>query len=427
MFSFNTFIAPYTIFIQMCVWLLCGWGVSLPALAFDTSWHYKSSQAVIDYYELPPHSARILHIGTWGPDYYQVFQLLIGEKLKYLEDEHSLRLIPGIKQALRQASNLGEEHIEMQKRSVFMHFDNIHFELEENKQFDALFKKLFNNLVHLLSSTYTNPHFSVEKKRSIMLLALGSALHMVQDFYAHTNWVDLDFAQYHWRWRQLSTRAPTYFEAKQVFGAGFHQPPEFPFLIESGIYEGGEKTAKEDLPKTQQGIPKSHDYLSHDHTQLNSATHDNVRLHNCGAVPTAQFSAVLHQQFAVQTAMAASLEWMRWLKQSDKMKVVFELIKQPVERRLFRDASDHLILGMKRSSCLVGAWDGSHPIASEAHECKAAGLSISHVMLEVLHGYHEPLPTPFNEFWQLYLEQDIIGQLIEGLGDLDSGHYIFSP
>lgn len=71
--------------------------VSRTVLAFDTAWHYTASAEVAKTYKFTTYSTDLLHIGTWGPDYYQVFQVLIGKYLENLKNHRALALIPGIK------------------------------------------------------------------------------------------------------------------------------------------------------------------------------------------------------------------------------------------------------------------------------------------------------------------------------------------
>lgn len=167
--------------------------------------------------------------------------------------------------------------------------------------------------------------------------------------------------------------------------------------------------------------------MNHDNTQLiGDDGKKKARYHNFGAVPAVPFPEK-HQQFAVATTIAASKEWFDLLSKEPLIKRAIQFAAQGIRRELIlKNQAHQLVDGMIRSSCMVKKWDGAHPIASQAKICKQFQFTAQNVLVDMLRGSFEPLPTPVNKFWVIYLENNIMGHLIKGFADIEAGLYDFS-
>ena len=79
-------------------------------------------------------------------------------------------------------------------------------------------------------------------RKTLTLVTLGAALHSVQDFYSHSDWVHNDFDATGAKMVKMESggvRAPTWFE----FRDRYPDPAQWSFHVQSGIYPppGGER------------------------------------------------------------------------------------------------------------------------------------------------------------------------------------------
>src|SRR5207248_6267802 len=124
--------------------------------------------------------------------------------------------------------------------------------------------------------------------------------------------------------------------------------------------------------------------------------------HQAGPVPAQpgdQSSILKHQQLAVNTATAASIEWLRLVEQDPAARAAVESVRtwklkdQKLEQELQAGSALELSL-----SCAAGRWDGEDPPADRGILCK--------VMNERLNSFLAGNPSgsgPTSE-WQAQLE-----------------------
>jgi hypothetical protein len=408
--------------VRVCIWLcVLGATSSRLALGFDISWHYLATAEATSAAHFTTLGTAVTQLGALGPDFFWVLHHhLISERIERLKGESGLALVPGLGRLFVQTRQDDPRRVEVRRAASFLHFDNLEGELDSNQKVHFVFHRTLANTTRLIRDTYADPHLDAETKRVIILLAVGSSLHLVQDFYSHSNWVHVDFARFGMR-GALPHRVPTYFEACQFFGCPEEAVPALPFEVEVGIYPT--PTAP---PLTQEGVPKGHEQMHHDNTQLFSDGQDMVHYHAAGLV-SGLASREAHQQVAVATAVAASKEWLVQLSEPPEVRRALHFasqIKGPT--LLVQDDARTALEAVARVSCLVGKWDGDHPAASQERVCQALKLTTSRVLVSLLRGRRELLPNAFNRYWSLYVQANIMERLTAGFGDTQHTRYDFS-
>ncbi|MDX8377861.1 MAG: hypothetical protein R8L53_07545 [Mariprofundales bacterium] len=390
--------------------------------AFHSTWHDKATAEVAKDLEFTTYSADMLQLGAWAPDSYQFLQEAIGKHLK-IKPNAMFKFIPSIS---RQFTNTVEDNgvSQLQKMSIFFHFDNIHGELDSNEKFHFIFMKLLENTSKIIRETYNNTNIDDKTKRMIILFSIGTSLHMIQDFYAHSNWVDLDILNYGIKINDPS-RFPTYFEARAFFQ---QKNSKFPFLIESGIFPA---PTEGKVPLTKQNIPKVHDYMNHDNSQLINDFGVDIRKYHNHGLPATEAFALKHQQYAVATAIAASKEWVGLLAKDPLLRNAIQFSGKAKSRTLlFKNKARLLVEGLERTSCLTGVWDGPNSKLPEGRRCDRYKLSSNCMLINLARGSCEPLATTlvmqFSKFFIVYRESNIFGRLNEGIGNPETGFYDFS-
>ena len=107
--------------------------------------------------------------------------------------------------------------------------------------FDYIFSHLLQQTQALLAG-YNQIKVDERVRKTLTLVTLGAALHAVQDFYSHSDWIHNDFDATEVKTVRLAgggVRAPTWFE----FRDRCDDPAKWPFQLHSGIYPplGGER------------------------------------------------------------------------------------------------------------------------------------------------------------------------------------------
>ncbi|MDX8399113.1 MAG: hypothetical protein R8K20_02560, partial [Gallionellaceae bacterium] len=375
---------------------------SKAAFAFDTAWHNYACDAVVKANNFTTFSKNLLYIGDWLPDCYQGIQV----SLSYLDLKHNAMFsyTPGIKRAFTDLKG-GYENKKMQKLSVFLHFDDINQALDSNEKFHYIFMKLLENTSQIIRDIYSQKDLKEITKQKNILITLGSSLHVVQDFYAHTNWVDKNFSEYKMGDKYGAVRAPTYFEAYKFFHSKKTQTNNFPFAIEAGIYP---YPTTPPFPKTKDGVPKSHAHLNHDNILLEAPDGRKMaRFHKAGSEHGSHFAAE-HQQYAVASAAAASTEWIRLLSKDALVKSAIQLAgeAQTPPTIIFKDQTKLLMEGTIRTSCIAKHWDGQKPEEESQKICNKYQYSSSCSLINILSGSCAPFITPAtvksNKFFVLF-------------------------
>jgi hypothetical protein len=272
----------------------------------------------------------------------------------------------------------------------------------------------------LLGSLNAQSGITEGYKKIAILSSLGSSLHMVQDFYSHSDWIHNDFEKMglplvRMKWGKM--RAPTWFEVRVKLG----RPEKWPFQVHSGVY-----------PPTP-GAPNTHSHINHDNSQLVYKEDENpgkpkksqVPYHRAGPFPASEDNPREHQLFAVNSAAGASIESIAMVMEDPAARAAIESVKT-WDVKKFDPAMLHDLEGALGStlllSCALYKWDGFNPPPPRVAECKALlGLVPASVAVP---GRQGVIPTPDNEFWAVQLKFNIVDSLAAGFGS-DSGNYNF--
>jgi hypothetical protein len=391
-----------------------------PAAAFDTYWHSQCSQKVGEQFGFTPDAWKIMQLGNFSPDFFGPIAEYVSKKMqgKELEElNQSLVNNPQIRGA-----------------ALFLHFDNLNNELQSNSNFDYLFIHLLQSTQNLLAE-YHKLQVDERVRKVLTLITLGASLHVVQDFYSHSDWIHNDFNKTDVKMVALPAgglRAPTWFEFRSKHG----EPDKWPFTVKSGIY-----------PPIADA-PNTHTHMNHDNSRLMYIEYENsgqplrsqAEYHNAGPVPAHGDDASdrAHQQLAVATALAASIEWLNKVEENGDAKKAIESAK----RWNLKGPDAHLGRELEAAtltetilSCVAGKWDGDEPTGDQGTLCRAVlerrmnslgGTSSSQLPSEII-GLAVNLAMPAalkftGMFWDVHGQYHILERLVEGIGS-NSGHY----
>jgi hypothetical protein len=164
--------------------------------------------------------------------------------------------------------------------------------------------------------------------------------------------------------------------------------------------------------------------------------------HNAGPVPARgdDASDLAHQQLAVNTAMAASIEWVNKIEENSDAKKAIEEAKgwnlKTHDPRLAKELQAGTVTEMALS-CAAGKWDGDDPPSDRGAFCRSVlgrkmnsigGTSGSQLESEII-GLAANLAMPFalkftGMFWDVHGRYHILERLAENIGT-SSGHYNF--
>jgi hypothetical protein len=309
--------------------------------------------------------------------------------------------------------------------AVFLHFDSLSNDLAGNADFDFLFQRLLESTRRLLAS-YNSMPGDDRVRKTLTLVTLGASLHAVQDFYSHSDWVHKDFAD-----RPADgNRAPTWFE----FRDRHPDPGAWPFQLQSGIY-----------PPVA-GVHNTHTHMNHDNSRLmcrevetpGQPYRSEAEFHAAGAVPAHgdDASDEAHQQFAVETAVAASIEWVARLQQDpEAAKAIafaraWNLSKQDSRLAKELDAGE---LTERALACAAGKWDGDDPPGSRGAICRSAlerrmtsasgGAGLQSEIIGMAANLLMPFALRFTGmFWDVHGKYHVLEGLSERIGS-PSGRY----
>jgi hypothetical protein len=389
-----------------------------PAAAFDTYWHQLCSQSVGKEFGFTDHAWKIMQLGNFSPDFF-------GPVSEYAVKNPAARL-EGLDRY--QADNP-----QVRGAALLLHFDNLNRELQGNADFDYLFSSLLSKTQSLLAD-YNQLKVDDRVRKTLTLVTLGAALHSVQDFYSHSDWVHNDFdatAAKMVKMESGGVRAPTWFE----FRDRYPEPTRWTFHVQSGIYPplGGERF--------------THTHMNHDNARLVYPEAENpgplirsqAEYHNAGPVPARgdDASNLAHQQLAVHTAIAASMEFVRRVEDDAGAKKAIEFARvwnlKGKDARLGREL-DAGAYTMMVISCAAGKWDGEDPPADRGVLCRSvlekkidsAGGAGSRLESEII-GLASGILVPFalkytGMFWDVHSQYHVLEHLAEGFGS-DTDHY----
>lgn len=153
---------------------------AMPSLAFDTWWHAECTRKAMTGNGFSSDARLATQVSNYLTDFFPAYAVA-NEKL----------VEAGIKK-LQLPTDISFD---------YMHFDAVFTEadLEYN------WKLLFDNTVRALWKYSTSPDVKPGFRLIVLFNIIGSSLHMVQDFYSHSNWVN-EYA------RLNRLPAPTWYE-----------------------------------------------------------------------------------------------------------------------------------------------------------------------------------------------------------------------
>jgi hypothetical protein len=318
--------------------------------------------------------------------------------------------------------------------AIFLHFDNLNNDFQRNSDFDYLFTNLLKTTQHLLAQ-FNALKGDERTRKALTLVTLGASLHTVQDFYSHSDWIHNDFDKTDVKTVKLpagGVRAPTWFE----FRRKHNQPDKWPFRVQSGIYPPS--------PKAQ----NTHTHMNHDNSQLMYAESENglplrsqAEYHNAGPVPARgdEPSNLAHQQLALNTAMAASIEWIQKVEEDAQARKAIESAKGwslKNDPHLSKELQAGL-LTERTLSCASGKWDGDQPPGDRGLLCRSVlanqlnslpgsgGSDLQSALTGLAANLLLPMALKFTGmFWDIHGQYHVLEGLVQGVGS-NSGHYTF--
>jgi len=395
---------------RFTAWLALYCLLILPAGGFDTRWHSECSQKVGEQFGFSDHAWKIMQLGNFSADFF-------GPVSEYA----SKGLAGRERDALVQHQ---DNNRQVRGAALFLHFDNLNSDFQSNSNFDFLFNRLLETTQNLLAS-YNNLRIDDRTRKTLTLVTLGASLHAVQDFYSHSDWTHNRFDP-----ASGTSRAPTWFEYREKHG----DPDQWPFRVQSGIYP------------PLAGAPNTHTHMNHDNSRLLYRESENpgqplrsqAEYHNAGLAPARgdDPSDLAHQQLAVNTAIAASIEWVGKLEENADARKAIESAKGWTLKSQDAKLAKELVAGLATEmalSCAAGKWDGdgnSDPICRSAlgRGANAPSGNAGSVESEII-GLAANLFLPFalkytGMFWDIHGQYHVLERLADEIGS-DSGHYRF--
>ena len=389
-------------------WLVLYCLLISPAAGFDTRWHSLCSQKVGEQFGFTNHAWKIMQLGNFSADFFGPVSEYASKGLAGSELEALVR---------HQDNNP-----QLRGAALFLHFDDLSSDFQSNSNFDFLFNHLLETTQNLLAS-YNSLPIDERTRKTLTLVTLGASLHAVQDFYSHSDWIHNGFGL-----APGSSRTPTWFEYRDKHG----DPDQWPFRVQSGIYPP--------VP----GVPNTH--MNHDNSRLVYLESENpgqplrsqAEHHNAGIAPARgdDASDLAHQQLAVNTAIAASIEWVRKVEENADARQAIDSAKAwsltVNDAKLARELEAGLATEMALS-CGAGKWDGDGNRdlvcrSALGRGAPAAGGNPGAVESEIV-GLAANLFLPFalkytGMFWDIHGKYHVLERLAGEIGS-DSGHYRF--
>lgn len=390
-------------------------------VGFDTFWHSAATGAATREYGFSENAGNIVQFGNFaGPDFFgPLYDAAGGAIVERWQNQSPMFA------KMNEFMGFRSQNMTVRKNAIFMHFDNLNGKLDTNNKFDYLFLTLLYNTQQTLASLNGRTDLSEGHRKIAILSALGSSMHMVQDFYSHSDWTHNDFSKLGLPLIQMKwgkPRGPTWFEVRAKLG----RPDSWPFKVSSGVY-----------PPTP-GASNTHSHMNHDNSQLVYKEDENpgqpknsqVQYHTGGPFPATASNPQEHQLFAVNTAAGASIEWVALVMQNPGARAAIESTKS-WDVKKFNKAMLHDLEGALGSSllmsCAVYKWDGFNPVPRRTAECKGiiALAPAAQALGATMPGMSGIIPTPYNEFWYVQTKLNLVDKLTLALGSA-TGNYFFN-
>jgi hypothetical protein len=407
--------------------------VSQPVVAFDTFWHSADTSAAGKQLGFTDDAINIVQFGNFsGPDFFgPLYDTVLGERIEGVQPKMEAAVKAVAEQMLDFRMKPNTQTV--RKMAAFMHFDNIHGRLDANWKFDYLFLLLLKNTQTTISGFYKDSSIPPGHKRLLVLMTLGGSMHVVQDFYSHSDWTHQDFQKLGFSLVRMpwgKDRDPTWFEVRAKLG----DPANWPFKVCSGVYPPP-RTLLE-VRDTWLGSPMTHTAMNHDNSQLFYDKKPQEDNHRFGPFPTkpGDDAAIReHQLFAANTAAGASIEWIQKVMEDPVAKEAINAYKGTKFAK--NDATltflTQALGSMLFMSCVAAKWDGDKPPARRQKECYgmylvAGGAAPADLMpgVGVPGFYGGIIPSPYSLLWGLHVKYNIVEHLTKDFGS-QSGDYNF--
>ena len=390
-----------------------------PAEGFDTHWHSQCSQRVGAQFGFTDDAWKILQLGNFSADFF-------GPVAEY---ESKGANDPAFDVLNRYRS----DNPQVRGAALFLHFDNLSGDLHGNSTFDFLFGHLLQNTQTMLAG-YSQLKVDDRLRRALTLVTLGASLHAVQDFYSHSDWIHNDFDKTDVKMVRLSSevRAPTWFEFREKHA----DADQWPFQVQSGVY-----------PPVA-GQRNTHTHMNHDNSRLMYTEYEapgqpsrpQAEYHASSPVPARgdDVSDLDHQQLAVNTAIAASIEWVRKVEEDPGARQAIEFAKfwnlKAKDSRLSKELEAGILTEMA-VACATGHWDGDEPPGGTGAVCRSvldrkggspsagSASQLESQVIGLAANLLMPLALRFTGmFWDIHGQYHILERLAGDIGS-NSGRY----
>lgn len=387
-----------------------------PAYGFDTFWHSEATRKVGESFGFSEDARKIMQLGNFSPDFF-------GPVSDFAANNLQGKALDALNQFVAKSA-------QDRDAAIFLHFDNLNGELDRNSKFDFLFNRLLANTQSVLGSYIKQTNADERTRKTMTLIVLGASLHAVQDFYSHSDWVHNDFNNTAVKLVQLPSgdyRAPTWFEFRQQAG----DPDKWPFQVKTGVY-----------PPVA-GALNSHTHMNHDNSRLIYKEYETqgqpllsqAKYHEAGPVPAHEqdaASALAHQQLAFNTAVAASIEWVKKVEENNDAKAAIESAKswqlKLKDPKLVRELEAGQITQMALS-CAAGKWDGEDPPGDRGVLCRTvvdqtitpssatSAAKIESIIAGLAAGAAFPYALKYTgKFWEIHRQYHLLDHLATGIG-----------
>lgn len=160
-------------FLKMSLLLFLFSGASLKTFAFDTWWHAECTRKAMVANGFSGDARLATQFSNYLTDFFPAYNVA-NEKLSHLNEK---------------LAGLGVQRLELNGdlSFEFMHFDAVYSEadIEQN------WKLLLDNTIRALRKYATSADVKPGFRLPVLFNIIGSSLHTIQDFYSHSNWVNL--------------------------------------------------------------------------------------------------------------------------------------------------------------------------------------------------------------------------------------------
>lgn len=139
---------------------------SIPSLSFDTWWHAECTRKAMTGNGFSADARLATQFSNYLTDFFPAFNLA-NEKLT--------------------EAGIGQLQLNGDLSFEYMHFDAVYTEADLEQNWKTLFDNTVSALQHYAASAEVKPGFRL----IVLFNIIGSSLHTIQDFYSHSNWVNL--------------------------------------------------------------------------------------------------------------------------------------------------------------------------------------------------------------------------------------------